>query len=117
LNTQDSAACESPKLSLLSAEEFSGMRVFEIELFKSGSQIAPFKASRFTVEPGCSSPEDRHEVREIWMVAEGEGELIYDDQTVRISAADVLYFESHKSHLVNNDGDMPLVIYSVWWKG
>lgn len=116
MNTQDNTAGSSPRLAFLSPEESPGMRVFEIGLLKHGAQIAPFKASRFTVEPNCSSPEDSHEVREIWMVAEGEGELVYDTQTIRIKAADVLYFESFKPHLVNNDGDKPLVIYSVWWR-
>lgn len=115
MNTQNNTASESPRLSFLSPEETQGMRVFEIELFKRGAQIAPFKASRFTVEPNCSSPTDSHQAREIWMVAEGEGELVYDTQTVRIRAADVLYFEPLKPHLVSNDGDKPLVIYSVWW--
>jgi mannose-6-phosphate isomerase-like protein (cupin superfamily) len=108
---------EFPKLPFLPPEEFPGMKVFEIDLMKSGVPIAPFKASRFAVEPNCSSPVDSHEVHEIWMVAEGEGELLYDNQSVRIKAADVLYFEPYKSHQIKNDGGVPIVVCSIWWRG
>jgi quercetin dioxygenase-like cupin family protein len=113
----ENAEKKSPKLSFLPPEEFPGMNVFEIDLTKSGEPIAPFKASRFTVEPNCSSPIDSHEVHEIWMVAEGEGELLYDAQSIRVRVADVFYFEPHKSHQIINDGNLPISICSIWWKG
>lgn len=107
-----------PQLSFLAPEQAgAGMLVHEIDLIGQGGPRAPFKASRFTVEPGCVSPPDSHAVREIWMVAEGEGELLYDDRPVRIKAADVVYFEPHKTHQVKNDGARTLVVYSVWWSG
>jgi quercetin dioxygenase-like cupin family protein len=76
----------------------------------------PFQAAYFTVEPGCTSPVDSHSVREIWMVAEGEGVLTYDQEKSTIHAFDILYFEPPKCHQVSNETSRPLVIFSVWWK-
>jgi quercetin dioxygenase-like cupin family protein len=107
-----------PKLSFLDVEDTGeGMQVFEVKLDPEGTPLAPFKASRFTVEPNCSSPVDSHAVHEIWMVAEGEGELIYDNERISISASDIIYLEPPKKHLVRNDGTKPLVIFSIWWNG
>jgi quercetin dioxygenase-like cupin family protein len=115
--TQINSAAIFPRLSFLAPEQYgTGMSVSEIELDPSGNPLAPFNASRFTVEPGCASPVDSHAVREIWMVAEGFGELTYGDLTVRLNTADVFYFEPPTPHQVRNDGSQTLVIFSVWWK-
>jgi quercetin dioxygenase-like cupin family protein len=106
----------APRLSFLEPEQAGpGMLIHEIDLTDQSGPRAPFKASRFTVDPGCTSPVDSHAVREIWMVAEGEGELLYDGRPSRLKAADVVYFDSHKPHQVTNDGAQTLVVYSVWW--
>ena len=106
----------APRLSFLEPEEAAaGVLIHEIDLIDQSGPRSPFKASRFTVEPGCTSPLDNHAVREIWMVAEGEGELLYDGRPLRLKAADVVYFDSHQSHQVTNDGAQTLVVYSVWW--
>jgi mannose-6-phosphate isomerase-like protein (cupin superfamily) len=77
---------------------------------------APFKLARFTVEPGCSTPLDTHEVSEVWFVARGSGELRYDgDQLVRIGEGDALYLEPPRTHEVHNDGDDTLVVHSIYW--
>lgn len=107
-----------PNLSFLAPEDSgAGMLVHEVNLRPGGVPLAPFKASRFTVEPGCSSTPDSHAVHEIWMVARGEGELTYDDETTRIAASDVVYFEPPKTHQVRNTGAETLVVFSVWWQG
>lgn len=107
-----------PKLSFLDPEvPGPGMQVYEIKLDPSGVPIAPFKASRDTVEPGCTSPVDSHLVHEIWFIAEGEGELIYDNRSMRIRSGDVVYFEPTKTHQIRNDGIEPIVFFSIWWSG
>ena len=93
----------------------SGMQVDELSLNLSERPVAPFKAARFTVEPGGSSPVDRHAVHEIWYVAAGEGALVSDEHSVRLCRGDALYFEPHRSHQVKNDGTEPLEIFSMWW--
>lgn len=90
-----------------------GMQLTELGLLRSS---APFKASRFTVESGCSSPVDSHSVREIWIIASGEGEVIYDGQAVRVRTDDVLYFEPFKTHELRNDSAEKIVVFSIWWE-
>jgi quercetin dioxygenase-like cupin family protein len=115
---QNNSCTMFPQLSFLPPEQYGlGMSVSEIKLDPLGHPLAPFNASRFTVEPGCASPVDSHAVHEIWMVAEGSGELIYSDHSIRLKAADVFYFEPPNPHQVKNDGSQALVIFSVWWKG
>jgi mannose-6-phosphate isomerase-like protein (cupin superfamily) len=111
------ALTSSPKLSFLPTEVLpGGTQVFEVQLAPHGIPLAPFKASYFTVEPDGVSPVDSHSVHEMWMVAQGQGELIYDGQTCIISPRQTLYFEPPKPHQVKNCGPEPLVIFSVWWK-
>lgn len=113
--SQTEQAAAAPRLDFFPPERYGdGMSVSEIRLGPPAG--APFKASRFTVEPGCASPVDSHAVHEIWMVAKGSGELVYDERAVRLEAGDVFYFEPPKPHLVRNDGAGPLAIFSVWWK-
>jgi quercetin dioxygenase-like cupin family protein len=105
-----------PNLSLLASEEVGiGVWANQIELDPADIPLAPFSASRFTVQPGCSTPVDSHAVREIWIVSAGEGLLTYDDQQSRIGSSDVLYFEPPKKHVVKNDGVETMVIFSIWW--
>jgi mannose-6-phosphate isomerase-like protein (cupin superfamily) len=92
------------------------MQVFELQLAPHGTPLAPFKASYFTVEPNGMSPIDSHSVHEIWMVAQGCGELTYDGRTCIIEPRQNFYFEPPKPHQVKNCGPEPLVIFSVWWK-
>src|SRR6516165_4273594 len=83
----------SPKLNLLPPEVLpSGMQVFELQLAPHGTPLAPFKASYFTVEPNGMSPIDSHSVHEIWMVAQGCGELTYDGRTCIIEPRQNFYF-------------------------
>jgi mannose-6-phosphate isomerase-like protein (cupin superfamily) len=110
------ATTTSPQVEYRPGEDTAeGIRVFEISAAAAERMSAPFKVARFTVAPNCTSPVDSHAVHEIWMIAEGTGELIYDGQNVRINASDMLYFEPPKPHEVRNDGTEPLVVFSVWW--
>jgi mannose-6-phosphate isomerase-like protein (cupin superfamily) len=79
------------------------------------SSVAPFSFAVFTVEPGCASPADTHAVREIWLVVSGTGELTVDGTASRVSAGDAVYLESMRTHQVRNDGDLPLLVHSMWW--
>jgi quercetin dioxygenase-like cupin family protein len=104
-----------PNLSLMASEEVgTGVWANQIKLDLANT-LAPFSASRFTVQPGCSTSVDSHAVHEIWIVSAGEGQLTYDDQRSRIGCSDVLYFEPPKPHLVKNDGVETMVIFSIWW--
>jgi len=106
-----------PKLAFLPPQDGGpGINVLEINLDPKGTPLAPFKAARFTIEPGCAPPVDSHAMHEIWIIVAGEGELLYDDQRLRIRAPDVLYFEPPKTHQVRNDGTKTMDVISIWWK-
>jgi methionyl-tRNA synthetase len=92
------------------------MSVHEVKLDSVGKTVVPFKASYFVVQPNCLSPVDTHSVHEMWMVAQGEGELIYDGETSTLRPLEFIYLEPPKEHQVRNIGMGPLIIYSVWWR-
>jgi mannose-6-phosphate isomerase-like protein (cupin superfamily) len=91
------------------------MVVRQIDLKSIEPGPVPFSCSRFIVEPFCSSPEDIHSVREIWIVMGGWGELNYDGRMVNLSLGDAVYFPPMKSHCVHNPGPVTLAIVSIWW--
>ncbi len=91
-----------------------GSEVFEVNLHDAVK--APFKASRWYVSPGFSSPIDQHQVRECWFIASGKGVLTFDGSVEGdIQAGDVIHFAPMESHEVYNSGNEPLIIFSVWW--
>lgn len=91
-----------------------GSEVFEVNL--SEQVKAPFKASKWSVSPGFSSPVDQHQVRECWFVATGKGILTFMEKTKGdIQAGDVIHFSPMESHQVFNPGPELLTIFSVWW--
>lgn len=92
------------------------MSVHEARFDSGGAGVVPFKASYFVVQPGCLSPVDTHSVHEIWMVAQGEGELAYDGGSSPLRPLDFIYLQPPKEHQVRNVGAGPLIIFSVWWK-
>ncbi len=91
------------------------MSVHEVRLDSVNAKVIPFKASYFVIQPGCLSPVDTHAVHEMWMVAQGEGELIYDGEPSLLHPLDFINLEPPKKHQVRNTGSEPLVIFSVWW--
>jgi mannose-6-phosphate isomerase-like protein (cupin superfamily) len=76
---------------------------------------APISASRFSIEPGCGTSEDKHAVHEIWFVAQGRLAVFYDGAEYAVSSGDAVYFEPGKVHCSRNRGDVPALIFSTWW--
>ena len=106
----------SPKVNYGPLEEVAmGMFYQELALSPTETRSAPFKASRFTIDPGCESPLDAHAVREVWIIASGSGELVYDQQSSHVETGQVCYFEPHKGHLLRNNGKEKVTIFSLWW--
>jgi mannose-6-phosphate isomerase-like protein (cupin superfamily) len=88
-----------------------GVTVYELAL-----GVAPFKAARFTVDPGASSEVDAHAVHETWFVVSGEGELVYDGRSYQLKTHDFFRFQPPRPHQVHNRGSEPIVIFSTWWQ-
>lgn len=77
---------------------------------------APVSASRFTIEPGCGTREDRHAVHEIWFVAEGSLTIFYDGAWCPAAPGSALYFAPWKTHCSKNTSETSALIFSIWWK-
>jgi quercetin dioxygenase-like cupin family protein len=91
------------RLEVVAAQELAGRR-------------APFGISRFSVDPGASSPLDRHDDSEIWLLAAGTGILGYGDhETYEVKAGDILQLAPNTSHLLTNTGSQPILVFSIWW--
>lgn len=87
-----------------------------IDFSRDGETIAPFRGGRFTVERGATSKLDQHEVRECWMIAQGEGELEFNgDKFISVKAGEFYFFDSMETHRIKNTGVKELIIHSVWW--
>jgi mannose-6-phosphate isomerase-like protein (cupin superfamily) len=92
--------------------EDSGMR---LELLQVDSRF-PFESSRFVVEPGGCSPPDVHSVAEMWIIIQGTGELLYDQESIPLNAGDAVYFQPLHTHQIKNHSSEPLRVISFWWQ-
>ena len=77
---------------------------------------APVSASRFMIEAGCGTREDRHAVHEVWFVAQGSLQIFYDGLWCPASPGSTVYFAPWKVHCTKNVGEGPALIFSVWWR-
>jgi mannose-6-phosphate isomerase-like protein (cupin superfamily) len=77
--------------------------------------VAPFEASRWSLERGADSGIDQHPVRELWLIAAGSGVMTCGGMTLDVSAGDVMSIEPDQPHTLVNTGDSPCEVFSVWW--
>jgi quercetin dioxygenase-like cupin family protein len=96
------------------AVDLPGVRLF-MHAFGDRLGSAPLRSSRFTIEPGCGTGEDRHAVHEIWFVSKGRLDVCYDGEWYRVEAGQALFFEPWRPHFTRNAGDESAQIFSVWW--
>lgn len=89
------------------------LRVFAIP--SAGARVAPFELSHWSLEPGADSGDDVHEVREIWLIAVGQGQMTCGGVIMEVAAGDVIMIEPSQTHRLLNTGDCPLEVFSVWW--
>lgn len=75
----------------------------------------PVRISWIHVHPGHTSPVDVHQVREVWLVASGNGVLRCGEARVFLSAGETFFFDSGVPHAVFNDGSEVLTLVSLWW--
>jgi quercetin dioxygenase-like cupin family protein len=105
-----------PHLSALKIDaDVPGIELFIHDL--SGiSPAAPMKTSRFTIAASCGTPDDKHEVHEMWFIAAGQLSVCYDGKWYDAEAGDALYFHPFKVHRATNNGMHEAVVVSVWWQ-
>ena len=115
MRVEDSATMGPHVPSLAGTSSAPGVSVAEADLGGAATPAPPFRASRFGVDVGHRSRVDRHAAHECWMVAAGEGTVIFEGRPFRIRGGDVCYFPPFTTHQAHNDGAARLEIFSVWW--
>jgi mannose-6-phosphate isomerase-like protein (cupin superfamily) len=94
-----------------------GMVLHVFDMPGADRPVAPFEASYWTLEHGADSGEDLHQVREIWLIAAGRGEMTCGGRTIDVAAGDAISIEPNQPHRLVNTGDGPVSVFSVWWSG
>ena len=79
------------------------------------SNVAPFKASRWRLDPDLWTNWDQHGVIELWLIATGSGVVWRDDVATRVAAGDAVLMPSQVRHRLRNDGSTTIEVFSVWW--
>lgn len=101
------------KLSFAPPEYYGdGISVAQMLLPTEGT---PFKSTYFEIQPGFTTPVDRHKVEECWVVLRGSGILDTDGVESPIAPLDVIHFNSFEGHSVTNNANEPLLICSIYW--
>jgi mannose-6-phosphate isomerase-like protein (cupin superfamily) len=92
-----------------------GMASFLYEMPGGDRPVAPVEMSRWSLEPGADSGDDQHEVREIWLIGAGSGEMTCGGVRVEVSAGDAISIEPMRVHSLRNTGADRIEVFSVWW--
>ncbi|AWN75555.1 cupin domain-containing protein [Legionella anisa] len=111
----ESVVFASPRLVFSNPEHIvSGVVVNPVD-FAQKQVAPPFQTTYFHVLPQSETPMDYHQEEEIWIVLNGSGVLIYEENVYRLNAHDIFYFASFKKHQIRNLMHEPLLICSIYW--
>jgi mannose-6-phosphate isomerase-like protein (cupin superfamily) len=103
----------NPMLEFLSAEQLTeGVFVKSVDY---AERKKPFTMTYFEVQPGCTTPLDKHDVIECWIILRGTGELKYNQQILPAKVHDIFYFDSQQTHQITALSDEALLICSIYW--
>lgn len=94
--------------------DLQGVRLF-LHSYSGQASKAPMLSSRFTIEPGCGTQEDKHAVNELWFVSEGDLDVFHDGKWHTIKNGQTLYFAPWQRHYARNNGTRQVQVFSVWW--
>jgi len=94
----------------------SGTKIAIFELPTVEVPAMPFKFARVSVPGGANTDPDTHEVREIWLIAQGEARVTIAGNEITVRAGDVLYFDSNQTHQLFNDSGESVEFFAVWWR-
>lgn len=76
----------------------------------------PIGVARMVLQSGCTTPLDSHNVKEAWLIANGEGILTFEGKTTKnVVAGDIVTFDANETHQLKNISDVDMLIYSLWW--
>jgi mannose-6-phosphate isomerase-like protein (cupin superfamily) len=105
-----------PLLEFLPPEIDGYLSLADLKFDVPGVNVPPFGVARFSVPAGKTAPVDSHQSHEIWIVTEGEGELLYDSRITKLCKESACFIEAPKSHQLRNTGSRTLEAISIWWR-
>jgi mannose-6-phosphate isomerase-like protein (cupin superfamily) len=85
------------------------------DLSHEGREAAPFRASRWILEPGLTTDWDQHDVLEMWIVSAGHGVVLRDDYETAVVPGDAVLMPSRVRHRLFNAGNETMRVVSIWW--
>ncbi|MCX5386207.1 class I tRNA ligase family protein [Streptomyces sp. NBC_00083] len=68
------------------------------------------------VAPGVTSDPHQHDEIEMFVVVAGTGWVAFDGRRVRVEPGTVCQFEPFETHVIENDGDVDLVFFDLYWR-
>ncbi|MEU4621953.1 class I tRNA ligase family protein [Actinoplanes sp. NPDC023801] len=99
-------------VSVFSTEELH--QAFGIEMSSVEEMSAGAGWGR--VAPGVTSDPHQHDEIEMFVVVAGAGWVAFDGRRVRVEPGTVCQFEPFETHVVENDGDVDLVFFDLYWR-
>ncbi|MFI5551978.1 class I tRNA ligase family protein [Streptomyces sp. NPDC051738] len=99
-------------VSVFSAEELH--QAFGIEMSSVESMSAGAGWGR--VAPGVTSDPHQHDEIEMFVVVAGTGWVAFDGRRIRVEPGTVCQFEPFETHVIENDGDVDLVFFDLYWR-
>ncbi|MEU9988177.1 class I tRNA ligase family protein [Streptomyces sp. NPDC048045] len=99
-------------VSVFSTEELHqafGIEMSSVEKMSAG-------AGWGRVAPGVTSDPHQHDEIEMFVVVAGTGWVAFDGRRIRVEPGTVCQFEPFETHVVENDGDVDLVFFDLYWR-
>lgn len=79
-------------------------------------QLKDMTAGSLVLKPGQEPhPPHQHPEEEFVLIAEGTGEILVHDQTVKVSPGSLMYSGSNRLHGIKNTGSVPMRFYFFKW--
>jgi mannose-6-phosphate isomerase-like protein (cupin superfamily) len=90
-----------------------GMRAFPEGLGEPFSHLYGHLAGNGIMDGGRQG--HRHPSAEIYLVLEGDGLVIIDDEEAAVRAGDVIEIPRNAAHTMENRSGRPLTWLAIWW--
>ena len=80
------------------------------------NECKKYTVKKLKVEPDCQLSLQSHEGRsEHWLVAQGEAEIIINDETFNLIENQHIFIPQGAKHRLANKGDQTLIVIEMWY--
>jgi methionyl-tRNA synthetase len=76
----------------------------------------PFGSAWGFIEPANSSEPHQHHEHEVFILMEGKGTVLIEDEVNNVVKGDTIYIPPFSNHILKNDSDDTLVFLTIWWE-